>query len=90
YAPQDPYTFETITGGTVTLDHAICRDCESKICITACAPQILSLKDDVPVLNISQTAAKNGGCTECLGCEVTCYFHGRGGGNVRLPIEGLE
>ncbi len=90
YAPQDPYTFETITGGTVTLDHAICRDCESKICITACAPQILSLKDDVPVLNISQTAAEKGGCTECLGCEVTCYFHGRGGGKVHLPIEGLD
>lgn len=88
--PLEPYRFETVTGGTVTLDHAICRDCESKICITACAPQILSLKDDVPVLNISQDAAKKGGCTECLGCEVTCYFHGRGGGNVRLPIEGLD
>lgn len=88
--PKDPYRFETVTGGTVTLDHAICRDCESKICITACAPQILSLENDVPVLNISQDAAKKGGCTECLGCEVTCYFHGRGGGNVRLPIEGLD
>ncbi|GAB5491940.1 MAG: acetate--CoA ligase family protein [Phototrophicaceae bacterium] len=89
-AASDPYTFETVTGGTVTLDHAICRDCESKICITACAPQILSLENDVPVLNITQDTAKKGGCTECLGCEVTCYFQGRGGGNVHLPIEGLD
>jgi succinyl-CoA synthetase beta subunit len=86
----EPYIFETVTGGTVTLDHAICRDCESKICITACAPQILSLENDVPVLNISQDAAKKGGCTECLGCEVTCYFHGRAGGHVHLPIKGLD
>lgn len=88
--PREPYIFETVTGGTVTLDHAICRDCESKICINACAPQILSLENDVPILNISQDAAKKGGCTECLGCEVTCYFHGRGGGKVNLPIEGLD
>jgi succinyl-CoA synthetase beta subunit len=86
---DEPYTFGTVTGGTVTLDHAICRDCESKACISACAPQILSLENDVPVLNISQDAAKKGGCTECLGCEVTCYFQGRGGGKVHLPIEGL-
>jgi len=87
---REPYIFETITGGTVTLDHAICRDCESKICISACAPQILSLENDVPVLNISRDTAKKGGCTECLGCEVTCHFHGRGGGKVRLAIEGLD
>ena len=90
YQASVPYSFETVTGGTVTLDHAICRDCESKICITACAPQILSLDNDVPVLNISKDTAKKGGCTECLGCEVTCYFHGRGGGKVHLPIEGLD
>lgn len=87
---REPYIFETVTGGTVTLDHAICRDCESKICISACAPQILSLENDVPVLNISLDTAKKGGCTECLGCEVTCHFHGRGGGKVHLAIEGLD
>lgn len=87
--PREPYIFETVTGGTVTLDHAICRDCESKICISACEPQILSLEDDVPVLNISQERAQKGGCTECLGCEVTCYFHGKGAGKVHLPIKGL-
>ena len=88
--PADPYTFDTVTGGTVTLDHARCRDCESKVCITACAPQILSLENDVPVLNITMDQAKKGGCTECLGCEVNCYFHGNRGGYVNLPIEGLD
>lgn len=88
--PAEPYQFDTVTGGTVTLDHAICRDCESKACISACAPQILSLENDVPVLNISTDAARKGGCTECLGCEVNCYFFGRGGGQVALPIAGLD
>lgn len=88
--PEDPYTFETVTGGTVTLDHARCLECESKACISACAPQILSLDGDVPVLNITPEAAQKGGCTECLGCEVSCYFHGNAGGYVSLPIQGLD
>jgi ferredoxin-like protein FixX len=89
-APQEPYTFATVTGGTVILDHAACRDCESKACISTCAPGILSLDGDVPVLNISREDAKRGGCTECLACEVECYFLGNRGGRVILPVEGLE
>lgn len=88
--PQEPYTFATVTGGTVMLDHAACRDCESKACISTCAPGILSLDGDVPVLNISRDDAARGGCTECLACEVECYFLGNRGGRVILPVEGLE
>ena len=76
---EQPYRFETVTKGTVTLDHARCMACESKICIESCVPQILSLADDVPVLNISHEEAKRGGCTECLACEVECYFLGNKG-----------
>jgi succinyl-CoA synthetase beta subunit len=90
FSPQDPYSFETVTGGTVTYDHARCRDCASKICIETCAPKILSLDGDVPVLNISHEAARRGGCTECLACEVECYFLGNRGGRITLPIQGLE
>lgn len=90
FSAQTPYTFETITGGTVTFDHARCRDCTSKICIETCAPKILSLDGDVPTLNISHDAARRGGCTECLACEVECYFLGNRGGHIILPIHGLE
>lgn len=79
---QEPYNFETVTGGTITFDHAVCRDCESKICVQTCVPQILSLESDVPVLNIAHDAAQRGGCTECLACEVECYFLGNGGGHI--------
>ncbi|MBZ0290617.1 MAG: hypothetical protein K8I30_23535, partial [Anaerolineae bacterium] len=36
----EPYTFETVTHGTITYDHAICRDCETKACIEMCVPHI--------------------------------------------------
>lgn len=86
----EPYTFETVTDGMVTLDHARCRKCESKICIESCVPKILSLEDNVPVLNITRQEAKRGGCVECLACEIECYFLGNQGGFVELPIAGLE
>jgi len=89
--PQKPYSFETVTGGTVTYDHAVCAGCESKICVRECVPQILSLNEEgLPVLSITAEEAKRGRCVECLACEVACLFHGAGGGYVHLPIPGLE
>lgn len=87
---QQPYSFETVTGGTITFDHAICRDCESKACVQTCVPQILSLQADVPILNITPAEAKRGGCTECLACEVECWYLGKRGAVIHLPIAGLE
>ncbi len=86
----EPYTFETVTHGTITFDYAVCRDCETKACIESCAPQILSLEGDVPVLNITREQAKRGACIECLACEVECHFRGKGGGVIQLPIPGLD
>ncbi len=89
--PGQPYRFATVTGGTVTLDHAVCARCESKICIQECAPKILQLNEQgCPVLNISAEEAKKGRCSECLACEVECLFRGAGGGYVHLPIPGLD
>ncbi|MEA3308720.1 MAG: ATP-grasp domain-containing protein [Chloroflexota bacterium] len=86
---QRPYCFKTVTGGTVTLDHAVCATCESKVCIEACARKILSLNDEgCPVLNITREEAARGRCVECLACEVDCLLYGAGGGYVDLPIEG--
>jgi len=88
---ERPYTFETVTGGTVTLNHAVCATCESKVCVEECVPQILTLDEEgCPVLNITPEEAKKGRCIECLACDVACYFQGAGGGYVELPIPGLE
>jgi succinyl-CoA synthetase beta subunit len=88
--PAEPYRFETVTGGTITYDHALCRSCESKVCVKTCEPQILSLDDGKPVLNISRDDAKRGGCIECLACEVECHFLGNRGGRIVLPIPAVS
>jgi len=88
--PEKPYSFGTVTGGTVIFDHAICARCQSKICVQECVPGILKLEDGLPVLNITPEEAKKGRCVECLACEVECFFRGAGGGYVELPIPGLE
>jgi len=90
FEPAEPYSFETVTGGTVTYDYARCRDCTTKICVETCVPKILSLDGDVPVLNISRDEARRGGCIECLACEVECHFLGNRGGRITLPIQGLD
>ena len=90
-AASRAYTFETVTGGTVIYDHAICAACETKVCIGECVPEILTLNQEgCPVLNIAPEEARKGRCIECLACDVACYFHGAGGGYVDLPIPGLE
>ena len=85
------YTFQTVTGGTVTYDHSVCTKCESKVCVKECAGKILALNDEgVPVLNITPEEANKGRCSECLACEVDCFFQGAGGGKIVLPIPGLD
>ncbi len=85
------YPFQTVTGGTITYDHAVCRTCETKVCVKECVPKILSLSEEgLPVLNITPEDAAKGRCSECLACEVECFFHGAGGGRIELPIPGLD
>ncbi|MFQ5706138.1 MAG: ATP-grasp domain-containing protein [bacterium] len=88
-AVQRPYSFETLTG-KITYDHAVCVDCESKICVESCIPEILKLEKNVPVLAISADEAKRGKCIECLACEIECIFHGNKGAFIDLPIDGLD
>jgi succinyl-CoA synthetase beta subunit len=88
--PEEPYQFETVSGGTVLFDHAACRRCETQICIDTCVPEILVLKDGLPMLNISAEEARKGGCIECLACQVECYLGGNRGCYVDLPIPGLD
>jgi succinyl-CoA synthetase beta subunit len=87
--PRKPYTFKSVTG-EITFDHSVCADCESKVCITECVPQILKEEGGLPVLAITREEAARGKCTECLACEIECVLRGKGGGFISLPIEGLN
>ncbi len=83
-----PLEFKTLTG-RVVFDHHRCASCESKICIDSCDRGVLRLKDGLPVLAIPAEKAAGGGCTECLACELECWFKGCKGAFVELPIPGL-
>jgi succinyl-CoA synthetase beta subunit len=86
---KKPYNFNSLTG-RVLFDHNICSACENQVCVSACVPQILKLENDLPVLAITEEEAAKGKCTECLACELECYFHGNQGCYVDLPIAGLD
>ena len=87
--PQEPYSFDTLTG-KVTFDHARCVECEAKPCVHACHPNILEVKDEKPVLNVTAEGAKKGRCTECLACEIACWSESFGVIKIELPIPGLD
>lgn len=87
-APET-YSFSSPTG-EVHYHHPTCLSCASKACVGSCVPQILRLRDGVPVLAISADEAQSGKCIECLACEVECRAHGAGGGYIELPIAGLQ
>ena len=87
--PAKPYSFATRTG-TISYDHAVCTTCESKACVSACGPGILSTQGGLPVLNISLDDARRGRCIECLACEVECWYQGASGAAIELPIPGVD
>jgi hypothetical protein len=58
--------------------------------VPACAPKILKLEGEKPVLAISVEDARKGKCTECLACEIFCRFHERDAIVIHLPIPGLK
>ncbi len=87
--PAKPYSFRTVTNGTVTFDHAICAKCASKVCIEKCHPGILKEEKGKPVLKISKEDALKGKCTECLACELECEHIGMKSARIDLPILGF-
>jgi len=86
--PGGAYSFETLTG-KLFIDQKKCRDCKTKGCFDACAPKILKLEGDRPVLAITVEGARKGKCTECLACEIFCRFHEQKAIIIHLPIPGL-
>ncbi len=86
--PEKPYEFKTLTG-RITFDHSKCALCESKACIDACKPGILSLENGAPALNISAADAAKGKCTECLACEAECFYTGKRAVKIDLPVPGF-
>jgi len=88
-ASAGAYAFDTMTG-RLSIDHSKCGACRTKGCVEACAPRILKLEEERPVLAIAAPDAKKGKCTECLACEIFCMFHEQDAISIHLPIPGLK
>jgi hypothetical protein len=87
--------FEVFSGGSVTIDHAICAGCASRACIAACQlPNLGSVlvagADGLPGLSVTPEQAKRGACIECLACDLACRAHGAGGLVFSLPMPALD
>jgi succinyl-CoA synthetase beta subunit len=87
--PKDAYAFNTLTG-RLSIDHRKCATCQTKGCVGACAPKILKLEGEKPVLAIPVEDARKGKCTECLACEIFCTYHEQKAIFIHLPIPGLK
>lgn len=86
--------FNVFSGGTVTIDHEICKSCASKACVPACNQpnlgSVLTLKDGLPALSVTQERAAQGGCIECLACDLACQIAGKGALTFDLPTPELD
>jgi len=86
--------FSVFSGGTVTIDHAVCAGCASKACVAACNQpslgSVLTLSDGMPVLAVTPERAAQGGCIECLACDLACQVAGKGALSFVLPTPELD
>jgi len=85
---KDEYAFDVRTG-TISIDHAICRNCESRPCIESCHAEILEIANSAPRLKEPAEESAHR-CTECLACELACYGAGMRSIAINLPIPGFD
>ena len=87
-APKEEYAFQILTG-RISIDHAVCKGCETRPCIPACAPKILEDRQGKAILREPADESAHR-CTECLACELACFEIGKRAIEIELPIEGFE
>jgi len=86
--------FNVHSGGSVDIDLSQCHDCETKACVGICGeqggPLILDETQGIPMLRWPRDEIEQGGCVECLGCELACDLDGRQAITITLPMEGFD
>jgi hypothetical protein len=86
---SDVLRFGLFSGGSITIDRTLCRDCVSKACVRRCVSStldpVLAIRDGAPELARAEMKPENGWCVECLACELDCQRDGRGAVRIELP-----
>ncbi|MBN1317722.1 MAG: hypothetical protein JXA42_19720 [Anaerolineales bacterium] len=87
-------TFKIRSGGEIFIDLSRCSSCESKACIKVCeiqgGPLMLDETRNIPSLRWSLEETEQGGCVECLGCELDCELYGNQAVKIVLPMEKFD
>lgn len=86
--------FKVRSGGEITIDLSRCATCGSKACIKVCevqgGPLVLDAVLGIPGLRWSMEEIEQGGCVECLGCELDCELFGNQAVKINLPLEKFD
>jgi succinyl-CoA synthetase beta subunit len=86
--------FKVRSGGWISIDLERCVLCQSKACLEVCGiqggPLVLDESRGVPGLRWSLSEIEQGGCVECLGCELDCTLRGKQAVSVVLPLRGFD
>jgi len=87
--------FNVFSGGTVTIDHNLCLDCETKVCVHVCQTvgngDILELDDHgLPQLKVDEQLVARGACVEDMGCLLACQIQGKNAIVFDLPMPELD
>ena len=87
--------FNVFSGGTVTIDHARCVKCETKVCVDVCQTVgngfILGLNEDgLPHLIVEEAQVARGACVEDMGCMLACQIKGENAIHFNLDMVEFE
>ena len=87
--------FDVFSGGTVTIDHSLCAECETKVCVDVCQTvgngNILELNEDgLPQLRVEEQLVARGSCVEDMGCFLACQIQGQQAIVFNLPMPELD
>ncbi len=87
-------TFNVRSGGSIIIDLERCMACKNYPCLTICdaqdGPLVLDEAQGVPTLRWPLEEVEQGGCVECLGCELDCERYGHQAVTIRLPLERFD
>lgn len=87
--------FDVFSGGTVTIDHARCASCKTKICVQVCQTHgngdILQIDGEgLPQLKAPMEQIARGACVEDMGCMLACQIGGKNAIIFNLPMPQFE
>lgn len=92
--PTEMLRFGLFSGGSISIDRVLCRDCKTQACVRRCVSStlepVLVIRNGAPELARQDIKPESGWCVECLACELDCGLEGRNAIWIELPDDVKE